>query len=128
DWCVQRGYLDTDPLKALVAFDTTALTVRRALNEEEVARLLDNCAPTRRMLLETALMSGLRAGELRSLTTDHLDVERGGLILDARWTKNRSEGFQRLPRSLVARLHAYAQSGEPERLSTPGHISAGTPN
>ena len=59
---------------------------------------------------------------LRSLTTDHLDVERGGLILDARWTKNRSEGFQRLPRSLVARLHAYAQSGEPEALYARSYI------
>ena len=30
DWCVQRGYLSEDPLKALVPFDTTPRTHRRA--------------------------------------------------------------------------------------------------
>jgi hypothetical protein len=38
------------------------------------------------------------------------------LNFPVRALKNRSEGFQPLPRSLVARLHAYAQSGEPEAL------------
>ena len=112
DWCEDRGYLDIDPLKALAAFDTTPITRRRALTGDEIGRLLEACAPHRRMLLETAFLTGLRANELRNLTVDDLDHEECGLHLRAHWTKNRQEGFQPLPRSLVDRLHQHIQSGE----------------
>ena len=61
-------------------------------------------------------MLGLRANELRNLAVKHLDIKRGGLHLDAAWTKNRKPGFQPLSASLVQRLLAFAQSGEPTRL------------
>ncbi len=115
DWCEDRGYLDIDPLKALAAFDTTPITRRRALSGEEIGRLLASCAPHRRLLLETAFLSGLRVNELRSLTIDDVDMEECGLRLQAQWTKNRQEGFQPLPRSLVDRLLQHAQAGEPAR-------------
>jgi integrase len=118
DWCLQRGYLADDPLKALAPFDTTPKTVRRAMTEGEIARLLDACPPHRRILYESAFLSGLRANELRSLTLDHLDTERCGLNLDAEWTKNRKSGFQPLSSSLVARLRMFAENGEPHRLYT----------
>jgi integrase len=63
-----------------------------------------------------ALNSGLRAKELRSLTTGDLDVENSGVHLRAAWTKNRQDGFQPLPKSLVNRLATFAQSGEPLRM------------
>ena len=44
------------------------------------------------------------------------DIERGGLHLDAEWTKNRKEGFQPLSSSLIERLQAFAESGEPVLL------------
>jgi hypothetical protein len=44
-----------------------------------------------------------------------LDTARGGLHLDAAWTKNRKSGFQRLPEWLVKRLATFAESGEAER-------------
>ncbi len=31
DWCVERGYLKDDPLKALAPFDVTPQSIRRAL-------------------------------------------------------------------------------------------------
>ena len=112
---MQRGYLSVDPLCALAPFDTTPVTRRRALTGEEISRLLEACAPHRRILLETAFLSGLRANELRNLTVEDLDLVECGLRLRAKWTKNRQEGFQPLPRSLVDRLHQHAQSGEPVR-------------
>ena len=61
-------------------------------------------------------MSGLRANELSKLRVADLDIERGGLHLDAEWTKNRKSGFQPLPRDLVERLRVYAETGEAGRI------------
>jgi len=115
-WCVRLGYLQDDPLRAMTSIDTTPQTRRRAISPDEIQRLLEVCPPHRRLLLETAFMSGLRANELRHLTTAHIDFERGGLILEAEWTKNRKDGLQPLPDDLLHRLKAFAESGEPARL------------
>ena len=116
DWCVQRGYLEDDPLRGMAPFDTTPKIQRRAMTADEIKRLLAASAPHRRHLYETAFLTGLRAKELRSLTTAHLDVKRGGLHLDAEWTKNRKSGFQPLPVELTKRLQEFAEAGEPGRL------------
>ena len=116
NWCVRRGYLAEDPLKDLVAFDTTPKTKRRAMTAEEIKKLLDVVPEHRRLLYEVALTSGLRAKELRSLSVDHLDVTGGGLRLDAAWTKNRKPGFQYLRKDLVRRLVLFAESGIAKKL------------
>jgi integrase len=103
-WCVQRGLLDDDPLKGMVAFPKQAKQARRAMTAAEVQKLLEHCTPERRRMYECALASGLRANELRSLTVADVDAERGGLRLHAEWTKNRKPGFQPLPSPVVARL------------------------
>ena len=108
NWCVGRGYIADDPTKGLAAFDTTPQTQRRAMTREEIGKLLASCAPHRRLLYEVAFCTGLRAKELRRLRKAHLDTRRGGLRLDAEWTKNRKPGFQPLPKSLVARLAEFA--------------------
>ena len=115
-WCEKRRYIPANPLKALTPLDTTPQTKRRALTSEELIRLLEVAPADRRLLYETAFTSGLRAGELRSLSLDHIDTERGGLHIEATWTKNRKPGFQPLPWSLIHRLKAFAESGEPVRL------------
>ena len=79
-------------------------------------RLLDVCVPHRRLLYETAFLTGLRAKELRSLALVHLDTRRRGLNLDAEWTKNRKLGFQRLPRELLERLRCFADVRVAEQL------------
>jgi integrase len=115
-WCQERRYLPEDPLKGLAAFDTTPLSQRRAMTKEEARRLLSSCAPHRRLLYEMAIYSGLRANELRSLTASDLDVENSGVHLRAAWTKNRKDGFQPLPKSLVTRLSTFAQTDEALRM------------
>ena len=110
-WAVRRGYLDGDPLKAMAPFNTTPETTRRAMTDEEIKRLLATTPEHRRLLYEVALTSGLRAGELRSLAVDDLDVDGCGLRLHAEWTKNRKPGFQALPAALVERLKAFIESG-----------------
>ena len=115
DWCVQRGYLASDPLKALAPFDTTPTTTRRALSGEEIGRLLEVCVPHRKLLMETAFLSGLRAHELRSLAVDDLDVDGCGVRLHAEWTKNRKDGFQPIPTNLIGRLHDLPTQGKQRR-------------
>jgi len=125
NWCVARGYLLENPLKSLGRFNITPKTRRRAMTVEEIHALLRHCTPEHRLLYEVALCSGLRAGELRALTVKHLDTVRGGLYLDAEWTKNRRSGFQPLPRGLVRSL-AEAVAGQDKSallLSVPQNTS-----
>ena len=112
---MQRGFLSEDPLNGLAPFDTTPMTIRRAMPLEEIDALLRAAPESRRLLYETAIVSGLRANELRNLTINHLDDERCGLRLDATWTKNRKPGFQPLPRALMMSLQTFALSGEPRK-------------
>lgn len=51
--------------RRLAPFDTSPQTRRRALSAEEISRFLSTCAPSLRLLYETAFLSGLRANELR---------------------------------------------------------------
>jgi integrase len=108
-WAKQRGYLDRDPLDGMASFDAQPVTERRAMEPGEIRKLLESCAPQRRLLYEVAFCTGLRANELRQLTPRHLDSARCGLILEASWTKSRKKGFQPLPAELVRRLEVAAE-------------------
>lgn len=124
NWCVKRGYLDANPVEDMERFDNTPQETRRALTRDEVSRLLGVITPPgRRLTYETALCSGLRANELRSLKVRHLDTERGGLCLERAWTKSRKPGFQPLPGPLVERLAEAADGRPPDAplLDVPSH-------
>ncbi len=108
-WCRKRGLLKENPLQDLAPLPAAPETQRRALTPEEIRRLLNACNPKKRLLYSVALTTGLRANELRSITTRHLDVKNGGIILDERWTKNREPGFQPLPQTLMNELARTAQ-------------------
>ena len=103
-WCVDRDYLPSDPLRRLRKFDAAPSIRRRVLTLSDIAAVMAIAPPDRRLLYEMALFSGLRLGELRHLKGEHLDLDRGGLRLEAEWTKNRRAGFQPLPAHLVAGL------------------------
>jgi integrase len=114
DWAVERGYLDDDPLKRLSAYDTSPQSYRRAMSPEEVQRLLQVAPPYRRLVYQVALYSGLRAKELRSLKVRDLNQDSVGLNLDARWTKNRKQGIQPIPRWLMDKLKEESKGKAPD--------------
>ena len=66
----------------------------------------------------------------RAMTPDEIGrlLKRGCLCLDAQWTKNRKSGYQPVPRALVQRLHAFAESGEPAQLYTRNFRRGGSQN
>jgi len=109
-WCVKRGFLRSNPLHDLAPFDTTPLTIRRAMTEIEIFELFQAAPVERKLLYAVAFTTGLRAGELRALTENHIDTENRGLILNAEWTKNRKPGFQPLPVSLLGNLQKFAKA------------------
>ena len=122
-WCVDRGYLPSDPLLRLRKFDTMPQVNRRPLTPHEIARVLALAAPHRVLLYEVALFSGLRAGELAHLRGRHLDLARSGLKLEAEWTKNRRTGFQPLPRYLVEKLAGTGAGPSEPLLQVPSHTA-----
>ncbi|MEW6357954.1 MAG: tyrosine-type recombinase/integrase [Planctomycetota bacterium] len=116
-WLVERGFLCENPLSNLTAYDTTPVSAqRRAMTVDEIERLLAVVPDHRALLYELALCSGLRAGELRALSVENLDTRLCGVHLDASWTKSRRGGFQPLPKGLVERLSAFAESGRAAEL------------
>ena len=114
DWSLKRGYFTSDPLTNLGLVDATPERVRRALMPEEITALLENCVPSRRIVYEVALCSGLRANELRSLKVKDVDAGNCGLKLSASWTKNRKRGFQVVPRWLIDKLKLLLDGREPD--------------
>ena len=120
-WCIDRGYLPSDPLSRLRKFDMTPSVTRRPLTSPEIARILALVPPERVLLYEVALFTGLRAGELAHLRGWHLDMERGGLRLEAEWTKNRRPGFQPLPRYLLEKLAGAGAAPSDALLQVPSH-------
>jgi integrase len=64
----------------------------RWLSEEELARLMAACAdPYLRAVVTVALETGLRAGELRGLTWDRVDLSRGVIRLEVTKSGRRRE-------------------------------------
>ena len=111
-WMKKRKYIREDPLEGISRINTAPRIKKRGMTLEEIGKLLRTSPPHRSLLYETALCSGLRAGELRHLTPDHLDLQRYGLVLEAEWTKNRTDGFQPMPKHLMKRLAKYSRSGD----------------
>jgi integrase len=74
------------------------------LTDKEEKALLKAAPPERRLIYETALLTGLRANELRNLTVADVNFDLCQLHLKAEWTKNRQAGTQPLPKSLLPKL------------------------
>jgi len=112
-WCVDRKIFLNHPLAGIRPVDITPKELRRSLAPAEIQALLTKCKPSRRIVYQVALTSGLRRSELQALTVANLDTERTGLALDPSWTKNRKAGFQPLPFWLVADLAESAKNSLP---------------
>lgn len=124
DWAVQRGYLTNDPLRSAKYYDITPRARRRILTREEIQVLLEVVPPSRRLLYQVAMCTGLRAKELRSLKVCDLNPDMLALNLHAEWTKNRKPGMQPIPQWLLEEL---LQESKGKDLDAPYWKSIKTP-
>jgi len=108
----------------MAAFDITPKTVRRALTQDELEKLLAATPEDRRLVYEVAVCTGYRKGELTALTVQDLDVERCALKLAAKYAKGRKDSRQPVPAWLVEKLKASCQGkpGTAKLLEVDFHI------
>jgi integrase len=74
----RRGLIETNPFAKLERSERprAGRRDRPVLSREEIGRLLEEADPTYRTLLATAILSGLRQGELLGLHWDDIDFDR----------------------------------------------------
>lgn len=114
NWCAhpKRGYLPANPLAGLQRFSAEPETIWRALEPDELRRLLDHASDYLRVLVMIAATTGLRLGELRQLTIDDFDEKTSRLRLKKGSTKNRKWGFKTLPAEIGDVLRQWKASGK----------------
>jgi integrase len=105
EWAKTRGYISENPLASLKVGGTTeAECPHRAFTTAEIGRLFAEADAEHLLWYKTALATGYRVDELRSLTVDSL--RPGILFLDGEFTKNRKNATQPIPTSLWKELAA----------------------
>jgi integrase len=72
DW----GYLDRNPAKGVRLFSEKDNMIEQILSPEEEIKLLENCAPHLRPIVLTALLTGMRRGEILNLRWPQVDFKR----------------------------------------------------
>jgi integrase len=129
-WLVDESRAHSNPLSHLKRLNvrTDLRHERRALTAEECHRLLTatskgrtlhGCSGNERALLyRTALESGLRASELKTLRVRKCNVDSKPpvLVVDAAYSKHRSEDIQPIPQSLAESLRTYIADRSPDEL------------
>lgn len=122
-WCVEREFLDADPVAKLDCGSPLAVRRRRPFTSEELRRILQVATRDRRLLYVVAVTTGFRVRELGALRVGDFDGGNARLRLAAEWTKNRRDAMQPLPSFVVAELSAHC-AGRNERdklLMVPSH-------
>ena len=103
-WAIKRGFLSEHPLRGMASMNVRPKDPHRPLTEEETAKLLRVSCVEHRIWYETALETGYRVGELRSLRVRDFDRFGPSLPLGADYTKNRKDARQPITRELAAKL------------------------
>jgi integrase len=124
---VDRGLLESDPLKSWKKKDETPTHPHRLLTPEEIHKLLNTAPAKRRLLYRVALATGYRQAELRALTVAGLDPFGPSLKLSAPFTKNRRDARQFITQDLFAELTAASAGKKPDEplLSVPEKSGCG---
>lgn len=124
-WCVEQGDIPVSPM-AKVKPPKKEKSERKALNEEEIKRLLDHVAdkPLVGLVVRLALGTGLRRGELAALKWTDFDLSTGKLFVTRQIVKvskceievkpKTASGVRviSLPPSLVAELRVLSEGAE----------------
>ncbi len=120
-WAVKDGRLSANPIAGVARFnvDSDRRRVRRALSDDELRRIIDAAetgrewadmsGKDRAMLYRLAAGSGLRAGELASLTPESfsLDGDNPAVIVSAAYSKRRRDDRQPIRPDLAALLRPW---------------------
>jgi integrase len=132
-WMVRDGRASASPLAHIqgVSVTTDRRHDRRALSADELRRLLDSTRTAatragitgaeRAMLYRLAVETGLRAGELRSLTRGSfwLEGKEPSVTVAAAYSKNRREAVQPLLPSTAAELQKHLANKLPTAPAFP---------
>lgn len=113
-WSIKRGYAAENPLAGMAKLDTRPKNPHRPLNDDEFAKLLSIAPPHRKIWYETALGTGFRLNELRSLRVKDFDVFGPSLLLAADFSKDRKEHRQLIERELADVLRDLAAGRDAE--------------
>ena len=123
NWCVRRGYLESNPIIQLKSFNAVPRLQRRAMSRDEIHKILEVAPEKRKLLYEVAFCTGLRAGELGALRVKDLPKDAPALILRPEVTKNRKAGKQFISREIHSRLLETVKGKSPDDplLEVPSH-------
>lgn len=122
-WAIKKGRAVGNPWSALDPYPEDTPT-KYIPPSEDVASVLMACKPWERDFLNVLLRSAARAGELRKMVWDDVDLSRGVLML---WTRKR-KGGARQPRpvtmspqlkELMQRLWDARDKGSPYVFTNP---------
>jgi integrase len=114
-WAMDEGFLAANPL-ARIRLPKQRRKPRPIISLVEEAKLLEAAAPHLRILIITALDSGMRRGELLSQRLEHIDLDRHVLLV----THSKTPGGEARDIPLTARLaHLFAtlKHDKPEGLA-----------
>lgn len=104
-WLCRQGKAGRNPVAPIERAREVPTRVRRALQEEELARLVALTPVLRRALFWLACARlGTRPRETARIRWNDIDLEARTVTLQAGWTKNRRRQLQPIPPDLFARL------------------------
>lgn len=120
NWVKKRNYLENNPFEGITQYNSNVVNVRRALEGNDIKKLLNSCSRSMSIMYETAFLTGFRRRELRSLdlTSIHIDPDKDiqEIELAEGVDKGRVERQQRMPLEFLKRLIEYGKSGEAKLL------------
>jgi len=104
---ISWGYVSENPVKKVKLFSEKENIRERVLLADEETKLFASSSPHLRPILEVALHTGMRRGEIFSLRWEHVDLERGEIrIVRSKSGKGRvvsmNSGLLKLLRGLKA--------------------------
>lgn len=111
-WGQEQGYAQANPVRGIKKFSEADMVRSRVLSEKEQKRLMSELAPHARILILTALHTGLRYHELLNLPWRSVDLEKRRLKVEGTKSgKARFVPINSLLLEVLVRLKPPAASG-----------------
>lgn len=108
---VEWGDLQENPIRSVKLYREDRRG-ERVLTEEEEARLLKECSPHLKPIVLTAIYTGMRLGEILSLTWENVHLNEGYITVTAENSKSRRA--RNIPLNSIVREVLYGQSRNSE--------------